>query len=878
VAKAEPALLPLAESVADGSSVDWHAVEAHATVDEQAVIRQLRVLASLAAIHRDMPAQRGSDGARKGLAPAIGNWADLSLVERLGGGTFGEVYRAWDRNLEREVALKLLRLGEVSDDPHSSRIVREGRLLARVRHNNVISVHSVEIHENRVGLCMELVRGTTLEEALQKRGPFSAREAALIGIDLCKALAAIHSAGLIHRDIKAQNVMREDGGRIVLMDLGTGREVQSTTQHTLPDLAGTPLYLAPEIFDGASASERTDLYSLGVLLYHLVTGSFPVPAATVDELRESHERKRAIRLRDARADLPSMFVHVVDRAISRDPNRRYATVGALETDLFEALRGTAAIRALNRTEPAATEPAATEPAAVVQPARSSWRIGAVVSTIVATLLAVAGLVYWSLGKRSVPTSVSGPIRSIAVLPLKNYSGDPSQEYFADGMTDELIGTLGRLGSFTVISRTSVMPFKDANQSVTEIANALHVDAVLEGAVIIVPGGDAGAGAGPRRVRINARLIRAGSAETQVWERTFEKVLTDVLALQRDVATAVAEGVGLHTSSLPRATQGVRENALAQDAYLQGRYLLLNNLSRDNFIRARRYLERSVQLDPSYAGAYASLARCYYFLDVYGVLPRREAARLADDAATTAVRLDASLPEAHNQLANVAFQYRWNWAQADEAYRRAITLNPSYSFARTEYARFLMAANRLDEALAQARRAAEDDPLSAEAVGIVGLGLYYARQYDEAIAEYLKVIRMEPNSAPHHLSLGRAYAAKGQYGPAIAELESAVTISGQTPFIVAELARTHAAAGDSSRAHALIASLTNGEKADGPRLPAQYQAYVWAALGQPDRAFAWLDKAVTEREFNVLWARVDPRFDPLRGDPRFAAFLDALTAH
>ena len=287
MAKAETALLPLAESVADGSPIDWHAAEARATTDEQAVIRQLRVLASLAAIHRSIPT--GSDpaphtGHRRTTSPAIGSWAELSLVERLGGGTFGEVYRAWDRHLEREVALKLLRLDELNDDPQTSRIAYEGRLLARVRHPNVITVHSVEIHEGRVGLCMELVRGTTLEEVLHKRGKFSAREAALIGIDLCHALAAIHAAGLIHRDVKAQNVMREDGGRIVLMDLGTGRETTPLGAAASADLVGTPLYLAPEIFDGASASAQTDLYSLGVLLYHLVTNSFPMPAKTAGGL------------------------------------------------------------------------------------------------------------------------------------------------------------------------------------------------------------------------------------------------------------------------------------------------------------------------------------------------------------------------------------------------------------------------------------------------------------------------------------------------------------------------------------------------------------------------------------------------------------------
>src|SRR5688572_4032082 len=233
-------------------------------------------------------------------ASSLGNWAHLTLVERLGGGTFGEVYRAWDPLLEREVALKLL----LCDDPgwNASRILHEGRLMARVRHPNVITVHGVAAEGVRVGLWLELIRGATLEQALLKQGRFSAREAALIGIDLCRALAAIHAAGLIHRDVTPQNVMREDGGRIVLMDLGTGRAIDAGDGLAWPDVAGTPLYLAPEIFHGSPASVRSDIYSLGVLLYHLVTGSHPVRATTVEELRAGHAQSKAVRLRAARAD------------------------------------------------------------------------------------------------------------------------------------------------------------------------------------------------------------------------------------------------------------------------------------------------------------------------------------------------------------------------------------------------------------------------------------------------------------------------------------------------------------------------------------------------------------------------------------------------
>src|SRR5439155_3218577 len=306
------------------------------------VIRQLKILSGLAVLHRSLPKDvisgPGGQFARRDIAaPAIGNWAHLTLIERLGGGTFGEVYRAWDRDLEREVALKLLRNDESDGDLTASRIANEGRLLARVSHHNVIAVHGVAVHDERVGLWMELVRGVTLEQQLASTGPLSAREAAAIGIDLCRALAAIHAAGLLHRDVKAQNVMRADGGRIVLMDLGTGRDASRGARHGVPELAGTPLYLAPEIYVGSSASARTDLYSLGVLLYHLVTNSFPVRATSVDQLQRAHANGELTRLRDARADVPTAFVRVVDRAISPEPAKRYASAGEVEMDLVEAI-------------------------------------------------------------------------------------------------------------------------------------------------------------------------------------------------------------------------------------------------------------------------------------------------------------------------------------------------------------------------------------------------------------------------------------------------------------------------------------------------------------------------------------------------------------
>jgi TolB-like protein/Tfp pilus assembly protein PilF len=644
------------------------------------------------------------------------------------------------------------------------------------------------------------------------------------------------------------------------MDLGTGREIDPIRRYALPDLAGTPLYLAPEIFDGATASERTDLYSLGVLLYHLVTRSFPTRATTVAGLREGHAQGSGVRLRDARADLPTAFVTVVDRALARDPNRRYGSAGELEADLVQALDATGVPRA-----PAAT-PAPETADDSVRPRPGPWWRPRLVPAVAAAALVLAA-VGWPVYRAFFPAA----IRSIAVLPLANMSGDRSQDYFADAMTDELIGTLGQLGGVTVISRTSVMQFKGSTKSVPEIVKTLKVDAVLESSFMLVPGKPVD-GPGAKRVRINARLIRAGS-DTPLWNESFEEVVSDLLALQGRVARKVAEAIDLRLT--PKQLQGTlagtrRQNVQAQEEHFQGRYLL-NRLSRDNLVLARDYLERAVRIDPTYARAYASLAQCYRYLDLYGVLSRSEAAPLALDAARTALRLDESLPEAHNLLADAAFLYEWDWTAAEREYRRAIELNPSYGFARSEYARFLMAEDRLDEALDQARLAETNDPLSAEATGVVALALYYQRHYDDAITARRRAIQLDPASPQQYLGLGRTYAQKGEFDQAIAALKEAVARSGRAPFMMAELARTYAVAGRRDEAQAIMTTLTTTD-GGGSHLSAQYHTYVYAALGNYDLAFEWLDKAFAEREQNVLWARVDPRFDRLRSDPRFDAYI------
>ena len=337
------AISRLAEAIADGSPVDWMTAESTAQSEwERAVVRRLRRIGEIADRQRrseapDSPLSDVSLTRTTDETTSLRSWGHLQILDRLGEGAFGEVYRAFDTKLAREVALKLLRERESNASSRVSAVIDEGRLLARVRHPNVVTVHGADRMDGRVGLWMDLIRGRTLEQVVREHGPLGPQEAALIGIDLCHALAAVHQAGLLHRDVKAQNVMREDGGRVVLMDFGTGREHTDRSTASVDHLTGTPLYLAPEVFRGESASVRSDLYSLGVLLYYLVTGTHPIEARTLREVDDAHRRSQRVHLSDRRPDLPAKFVQVVERAISVDPDRRYSTAGAMAMALSEAL-------------------------------------------------------------------------------------------------------------------------------------------------------------------------------------------------------------------------------------------------------------------------------------------------------------------------------------------------------------------------------------------------------------------------------------------------------------------------------------------------------------------------------------------------------------
>jgi TolB-like protein/tRNA A-37 threonylcarbamoyl transferase component Bud32/Tfp pilus assembly protein PilF len=828
----------LAASIADGVEVDWEHGAQLSPADER-LIQHLRLVDSLAHVYRTLPplADDGQEIVPSVDAdPAGPRWGRLILLDRIGRGASGDVFRAWDGELQREVALKLLRSdGVAHEGAANARMLREARRLARIRHPHVVHVYGAERHDGRIGLWMELLRGRTLDEMIRAGGPVSADTAAAIGVELCGAVAAVHAAGLLHRDIKAQNVLREDSGRAVLMDFGTGEEIGSATGR----MAGTPLYLAPEILSGSAASAASDVYSIGVLLFYLVTGAFPMQVDSLGALKRAHRQRQRRPLRSVNPAIPAAFASVVDRALSRNPAARYATVAEME----HALRAfTASAEAHATSGP-------------------RWRGLVAVVIAAAAGLATIGMLAGERTDRKRPS----PTVAVAVLPLRGLSPDPTAASLADGLTDELITTLGQLRAFRVTAHTSVLSFKATDLPVARIAQQLGVEDVLEGTVAVLPG----AAGQPGRARVNARLIKAGT-DMEIWSGSLERPLGDLLALEEDLARGIARQLHarLSMSEESRLQPSRTRNPAAEQAYMEGRARLGQFAARAAL--ALEAFKRALALDPDYAAADAGAARSYVALGFDRAISQPEARASALMHVTRALELDPELAEAHAVLADLRFYYDWDFAGAEREYRLALDLEPSASYPRAQYAQFLAAMRRIDEAQRAAAESVALDPLSASAELTNALVLYYARQFDRALAAARQAEALDPTLPTTHFMEGRILEASGNLPAALRETQRAI----DTSAIVAagwrvQALRLLAREGNLREARTGFAAWSAAQRAQS-RAASAHEAYFLLATGETDAALAALDRAAAQRDPSVLWLDVDPRMDSLRNRPEFAA--------
>jgi TolB-like protein/tetratricopeptide (TPR) repeat protein len=849
--KREGELLDLIAAVVDGGSPDWTEVDSRDfTEEEREFVRNLRLVAGVSEVHRTHAAEPGTPDPAEPVR-AGQRWGRFELLERIGEGGFGEVYRARDPQLHRTVAVKVLKRELASEEQLVNRVLTEGRALAALDHPNIVKVYEADVHEGRAGLCMEYVQGRTLEEQLAVDGPFGAHEATLVGQQVCRALAAVHMAGQVHRDVKPRNVMRAQGGRVVLMDFGAGL-LPGTSDAKQPGVTGTPLYLAPELLAHEAATPQTDVYAVGVLLFHLVTRAYPVTGASLDELRDAHRRGARRNLHDLRPDLGDKFVQVVERAIAPKPGDRFATAGAMLSALTDAL-GT-------RTRDVIVSDVAVP--ARVRRSRMSVRSFAIAAGL---LVVVVGAGLWRVRDTPPAPAAGGPIR-LAVLPLRNLTGGP--DWRVDAVTDDLMTSLGSVPGMQVSGWTSVFAVAKDGRSVGEIGKALNVTWLIEGSVR--PTADSS-----DQAVVTIRLLHAGSGAPE-WTATFTKRVQDLFTVAREVASEIPGKIGMAVVEARTAVPVEHsQNIEARDAYLQARFLM-RNLTRENLLQARELLETAIRLDPDYAQAYAALAKCFTGLEAEQVMSLSEARSRALPAVNRALDLNSGLAEAHSTLGDLRLLYETDWSGAEAAYRRSVELAPGQPVGREQFARYLAARGRIDEAIREARIAAEADPLSA-AIGTLAIMMYYARRHDEAIALFQRRAEAMPGLPLVHFSVARAYAANGQFDAAIRELQRAIDLRGgpdTSSLDVAELARTYAQAGRVEEARRLLGEIERGWP-ETLSMKQEYLGYIYAALGDKDRAFSLFNNAIDEQPRALLWARVDPRLDSVRDDQRYVAMLQRL---
>ncbi|HEY3156475.1 MAG TPA: protein kinase [Candidatus Eisenbacteria bacterium] len=766
-------------------------------------------------------------------------FSHYEIIREIGGGGMGVVYLARDHHLGCEVAVKVLPPGTLADEAARKRFRREAHLLAKRNHPNIVVAHDFDTEGGVDFLVMEYVPGVTLRERLLA-GPLPEPEILDLGKQLLRAIAAAHEADVIHQDLKPGNLKITPDGVLKVLDFGLARHHPSvdetTTTATITEtgaIVGTLPYMAPEQLLGKPADRRSDLYSVGVILYEMATGRLPheggVPAALIGEILHGDPPPPSSRNPAISAGLESSIL----RALEKGPDLRFQSARDFERDL--------------KKTPTTAQPPWHIP--------WGWTLPLAAISIASLLLALeSGWLHrpWGVGTR-------GVTESIAVLPLLNLSNDAEQDYFADGMTEELITKLAQIRDLNVISRTSVMQFKGKKTPLPEIARRLHVRTVLNGSVERVGS----------RVRIQAQLVDAVH-DHHLWAESYVGNLSDILGLQTEVARAISNEVRVKLSpgEEARLAQVRPVDPAAHEAYLRGLYLWNGREPRD-LERAIEQYKKAAALDPGYALPHVGLADAYDFLGNYSRIPQSIAHEKAKEEALRALAIDSTLGEAHASLAELKTEYEWDWVEAEREFRRAIELNPGYATAHQWYAEYLSRMGRHQEALAQIERALALDPLSPPVNGMLATVYFHGRQTDKAIELYRVALDMRPDVLTR-LYLGLAYLEKKMYPQAIAELQRAVAGSGDVPLPKAILGCAYGMAGRRTEARKILARL-EAQAGEGT-VPPSCMAFVWIGLGNKDQAFHWLEEAYAAHDSYLGHLKVAPIVDGLRSDPRFIDLL------
>jgi len=781
------------------------------------------------------------------------------ILEQLGAGGMGVVYRARDERLDRDVAIKTLPASTPADEPARKRFRKEALALSKLNHAHIATIFDFDTLDGLDFLVMELVEGERLSSHISGHA-VAEKEVASLGSQIAEALEEAHQHGVVHRDLKPANIQVTPKGQVKVLDFGLARVLRGPDEREMtasltatPAAAGTLPYMAPEQLQGEEADARSDIYSFGAVLYEMATGQRPFQDPLPTRLTNAilHEPPVAPRARNERVSLE--LERIILKCLEKDPSRRYQSAVDVRVDL----RRLADPSSLSAAPQTAAQPVPLHPTSRVRFLAG----GAALAVLLVAVLSVA-LNLGGLRDRFTDRSTSARIASLAVLPLDNLSHDPAQDFFADGMTEELTANLAQIGSLRVISRTSVMQYKGTRKTVPEIGRELHVDALIEGSVL-----RAG-----QRVRITAQLIRAAADERHLWAKSYEGDLSDVLALQSSVAREIAGEIkaALTPQDRARLSSSRKVDPEAYEAYLRGRHAW-DQSNGDELRKSIGYYNQALAKDPNYALAYAGLADSYTMLSDY-YLPPREVMPKATEAANKAIELDDSLAQAHNALALTHFIYDWDWPGAEREFKRAIELNPSFADAHHLYGQFLFAMRRPAEGAAEIKRAEQLAPFSGQVYVSACNSFWLNRQYDESVAQCRAGLGIDPRNAYLHIQLGLALASQRQFEEAIREGETARKLD-ESRVIQGFLGTIYAQAGRKLEAKKIKDTLQANL---GSQYVCPYEiGTISLLLGSKDEIFGWLEKAIEVRSACIPYLWTDPRLDSIHSDPRYRDLVHRL---
>jgi serine/threonine-protein kinase len=732
-----------------------------------------------------------------------------TVLRKLGEGGMGEVFLAHDSRLERRVAIKVLSVAARNDPEARQRFMEEAKAAAAIDHPYVCKVYEVGEEDGQIFIGMEFVEGQTLQQRLE-RGPLQVPEAIRVGLEICEALAKAHEIGFVHRDLKPSNIMLAADGHVKVMDFGLAKRVRLDADETHVTavtqtgvLVGTVKYMAPEQLRGAPVDQRSDLFALGIILYEMVTGTHPFARLDLFATALAILGDPPKSFDDAAAPCPAGLAAVIDRLLTKDLEHRYASVREVRSDLE---------RCLHEGDLRVT---------TVRPARIF----------------------------------------LVVLPFVNMGGSKDDEYFSDGITEDIMAHLAKSPELRVIARSSAMSYKGTTKSVEQIGRELNVDAILEGSI-------RRAGS---RVRIVATLVDVKTA-SQLWSETLDNEMGDILTLQRSVAQQIAAalnasfGPGDQTSG----RQLQEEDVEAYQLYLKGRYFL-NRLGPEDIQKATRYFNSALGLDPTSARSYAGVATCYATAGHFCYMVPRHAFPRAQAAATRALELNERLPEAHASTGLVKIFYEWDWDGAERAFRRALQLNPSLAEAHTYYSWYLTARNRLSEALTEGQQALDLDPLSLVASTNVGWVLLMGGRCEEALAQFNRTLDLDPDFLFARSLVGYVHLGNQRYAEALEVLK-------RWRWRKFHIGLAHAFVGDLASARSVIDQ--GAQLRDTPEYSAMDIGLVYLALGEHDRGFECINEALDNREPAVIYLEalvrwLFPPLRPLLSDPRSVDIFQRL---